>query len=95
MGIPPRYISARPNYQTIFFGGHYIDAVKLASDLDLNHSYVTRILAGDRMPSLPYLEKLADALHLSLDEMRESINERKEKIDTRKQQHRNRILRRA
>lgn len=74
---PRAYLEDRPTAQSIKLGGRFINAKNLAEGEGLCHSHVTRVLNGDRPCSVEYLQKLASALLMSVDDLLEAIHDRK------------------
>lgn len=85
-GVGPKaYLEDHPTQQTIRLCGRYINIARLATDQNLDHSYVSRILAGERNPSLDYFRRIADALMMGTDELIEGIRDRKEEVSQERQ----------
>lgn len=82
---PRAYLEDHPTAQSIKLGGRYINAKKLAVDQNLCHSYVTRILNGQRPASISYYQIIATALCMGLEELIDSINDRREELTERAQ----------
>lgn len=75
---PRAYIDESPTGQSVRLCGRYINLKRLADEEGLDHSYVCRIISGNRAnPSSAYLKKVADALRMSIDDLVEAIAERK------------------
>lgn len=69
-----------PDSRSVKLGGRYINVTLLANVMDSNHGYLCRILAGKRVPSVPFLEKMAAGLGMGIEELRITIAERAERI---------------
>ena len=75
---------ANPNTQTVRFGDKYINLSALARVQNLDGSYLSRIFAGKRTPSIPHAMKLAAVLGMRLDEFLEDLEKHnKELVKTR------------
>lgn len=74
---PPSFIVRNPKCQNYKFAGRYLNLKLLAKHLGINHGYMSRIMSGERTPSVAYALLIANALHLSLDEFVEAVRERK------------------
>lgn len=80
---PRAYLEDSPSHQSVRLGGRYINLKRLAEEQDLDPSYVTRIISGERPnPSLSYLQKIADALGMTIDNLLTAIRERQEQRAT-------------
>lgn len=74
---PRAHLEGRVTSQSIRLGGRYINARALAEANDLCHSFVTRVLNGERPASVEYYQKIADALGMGLEELLEAIATRR------------------
>lgn len=80
---PRAYLEERPSHQSVRLSGRYINIKRLSYDLDMDHSYVTRIISGERAnPSYAYLKRIADAFLMTVDELVAAIADRKQERDT-------------
>lgn len=80
---PRAYLEDRPSHQSVRLSGRYINIKRLSYDLDMDHSYVTRIISGERAnPSYAYLKRIADAFLMTVDELVAAIADRKQERDT-------------
>lgn len=62
---PTKYIHEKPGDKTVFFCGVPLDMKRLASEQGFDYSYITRVFAGNRLPTTIYGEKLAAALGMT------------------------------
>ncbi len=69
-----------PNAQTVRFAGKFINLSAIARAQGLDVSYLSRIFAGTRVPTLPYCIKIAAMLGLTLDEYVEAMEVRKREL---------------
>lgn len=77
---PRAYLEDHPTAYSVRLGGRYINLQRLANEENFNHSYLSRIVSGDRTPSLPYYQRLADALQMELQDLIDAIADRKVEI---------------
>ena len=75
---PSAYLEEHPNAKSVRFGGRYIDLLRLAHVEGLDHGYLSRILAGQRTPSIAYARRIAAALRMSLEDFLEAVDDRKQ-----------------
>lgn len=74
---PKAYICEHPKHDTVRLMGRYIHIKKLAKREGLEHSYLSKILSGDRTPAITYLQRIARALDMTIDDLMEAISDRK------------------
>lgn len=77
---PQAYIEDDPTHQSVRFGGRYVSLARLSEDLNIDHGYLSRIFSGVRMPSIPYLQRVATALRMSIPDFLECVADRKAQI---------------
>lgn len=53
--------------QVVKFGTTDLNLTKMAEDLGISVSHLSRIFGGSRVPSLKMARKVADYLHITLD----------------------------
>lgn len=68
-----KYLVSKPTPQSVKFRGEYINLKQISLDLGLNHSYLSRIFGGTRLPSVEYAKKLAPAFNISVDVLLKSL----------------------
>jgi transcriptional regulator with XRE-family HTH domain len=83
---PRAFLEDKPTPQSIKLGGRYINMLKLSEATGFSHSYVSRILAGKRSPTIPYLRKVAEALYMTVDDLLECIEDRRIELEQRRQE---------
>lgn len=82
---PRRYLEDNPTAGSVRFGGRYINLKRLAEGEDMNHSYLSYILSGERTPTFKYATKIVEALGLcGLDELFDCIADRKAELKQRR-----------
>lgn len=59
----------KPNSQTVMLGGKPINLSEISRETGLSVSFLSRIMAGTRDPSLATLKLLAEHLGYTLDEL--------------------------
>lgn len=74
---PRAYLEEQHTAQSIRLAGRYINLKHMAAEEGFDHSYLSRIMSGERTPSVAYYKRIADALLMPLDELMEAIAERK------------------
>lgn len=74
---PKKYREDKPTKQTVMLGGHAINLVALAEGEALDHGYLSRVCRGDRIPSIPYAETLANALGWTIQDLLDAVKRRK------------------
>lgn len=77
---PRAYLESRPSSQSIRLGGRYINLSRMAEDEGFDHSYLSRIMCGERTPSVPYLTRIAECLSMTRDDLLTAIDIRKEEL---------------
>jgi transcriptional regulator with XRE-family HTH domain len=78
---PISCLEHKPTHKTIRLGGRYISLTLIEREMGLDHGYVSYIFSGKRIPSIPYAEKLADALGMTLDDLLWAIRQRRKELD--------------
>ena len=74
---PRRYREDHPKRGvSVTLGGHTLNLTELARGLKADHGYLSKVLSGRRTPSLPFAEKLAEALGWDLTSLMQAIRER-------------------
>lgn len=63
---PTKCLDDNPSSKSIRLGGRFINLMRLA-ERGLDHGYLSRILSGERVPSVPYAMKLATELGILTD----------------------------
>lgn len=71
-----RYREVKPTKQTVYLGGHAVNLLALSADLGLDHGYLSRVCRAERIPSIPYAQKVADALGWSIQQFLDAITVR-------------------
>lgn len=83
---PKRYLAHRVTRQSVKILDRYVNLAELALGEGLDHSYVSRILSGERVnPSLDYLTRIAKGLGMSLDVLLYAIEQRRDELKDRRQ----------
>ena len=67
----------KPCADNIFFNGQFISIGAISRSQNLDGSYISRILAGNRNPTMTYAIKIASALGITVDTLYHAIQERK------------------
>lgn len=76
--VPPRrYLVPKPTLQTVHIGGYPLNLLAIAEDKGLDHGYLSRVLSGERVPSLPYLQNVCAILGWSMDDLLKAIDQRR------------------
>ena len=66
-------IEQHPNTQTIRFGNLFVNMSAIARSQNVDKSYLSRVFAGKRRPSLTHSQKIAAMLGMSLDEFVDTL----------------------
>lgn len=77
-GAPRAYLDENPTHQSIRLGGRFINAKRMALDLNIERTHLTRIFAGERTPSLDLLRRIARAFGMTMEDLLECIEERRQ-----------------
>jgi transcriptional regulator with XRE-family HTH domain len=77
---PRAYLTDRVTHQSVKLAGRYVDLKALAEGEGLDHGYVSRIMSGERTPSIPYLLKIAAGFKMSVDNLLTAIDERRAQL---------------
>jgi transcriptional regulator with XRE-family HTH domain len=56
----------------------------MARSLKMDHSYLSRIMAGNRQPTIRHARKIADALGMGLEDFLALVEARKERLSKKK-----------
>lgn len=64
---PTACLDEKPTSKSIRLGGRFINLSRLA-EFGFDHSYLSRILAGDRNPSMDYARRVAKCLGILTDD---------------------------
>lgn len=75
---PTRYLTETSTHQTVKLAGRHINLTKLAEGEGLSLSYVSRIIRGERTPSITYLRRIAVGLGMGMEGLLEAIDEAKQ-----------------
>lgn len=67
---------SEPNTQTVQFAGKYINLSAIARAQNIHFSYLSRIFAGKRMPSLTVAMKLSAVLSIPLQDFVEMLHDK-------------------
>jgi transcriptional regulator with XRE-family HTH domain len=70
-----------PNTQTTKFGGKFINISALARSLNMDISYLSRILRGSRVPKLSICKNIAAMMGMTLDEFSEALEVRQNEVE--------------
>lgn len=78
---PIRCLEAHPTSQSVRFAGMAINLSRIqrAMSPPLDHSYLSRIFAGERTPSTAYARMLAAALGMTLQSFLEELDKVQER----------------
>jgi len=73
--VPTRCIVRHPTSQSVWFCGVAINLSQLAESWHppLDQSYLSRIFAGERIPSLDYMERIATGLGMQLQALHDEL----------------------
>lgn len=71
------------NSRSVFFGGKYINILAIARTQNLDQSFVSQILRGNKAPSIATAIKISAALGMTVDEFIAAIEERKMELNLR------------
>lgn len=86
-----------PNPQTIPFAGKHINLSAIARAQGIDRTYLSRIFAGKRTPSLPHCKKISAVLGMSIDQFLEALEDRAKAVATEEKnilkEHNDRIMR--
>jgi transcriptional regulator with XRE-family HTH domain len=86
-----------PNTQTIPFANKFVNLSAIARAQNIDHSYLSRIFAGKRTPSLMYCKKISAVLGMSIDEFLVALEIRAREVKEEEsrvlQEHKDRIMR--
>jgi hypothetical protein len=75
--LPPKPLrELKPSRQSVKLGGQCINLVRLSETMQVDHGYLSRVMRGDRVPSLPYAEAVAAALGWTLQQLMDAIRQR-------------------
>lgn len=75
--VPVCCLEPKPTPQTVRLSGIPINLSALARTTALDLSYLSRILSGNRAPTVTYLEQIADALGMDLEPLLVAIRARR------------------
>lgn len=71
---PQAYLlRTKPDGRHVRFGGRYINLSELSASEGLSHGYLTRVISGERTPSLTYLKRVAEALGMELADFLDAV----------------------
>jgi transcriptional regulator with XRE-family HTH domain len=70
-------IETPPFANCVMFAGRYVKLSELSRQFMLDHSYLSRILSGQRYPSLKYALRVAEALDMGLEEFLAELDKKK------------------
>lgn len=82
---PSGCIETNPRINSIIFAGKLINLKAIARLQDIDHSYLSKIISGDRIAGIVYYQKIGSALGMTVDEVLEGIRERKALIQANRQ----------
>ena len=84
-----------PNPQTVPFAGKFVNLSAIARSQAIDHSYLSRIFAGKRTPSLNHCKKIAAVLGMTIDQFLQALETRVQDVKAAEtkvlQMHANRI----
>lgn len=75
--LPVHCLEAKPTHQTVRLSGTPINLSALSRKTGMDLSYLSRILSGDRTPTVVYAEQIAQALGMDLEPLLAAIRARK------------------
>lgn len=79
---PQDCLEENPTAQSVKLGDCYINIRRLA-DRGFEHGYLSRILSGERTPSLDYARRIANELGMTLESLLWHIDQRRAEVTTR------------
>jgi len=86
-----------PNPQTVPFGGKHVNLSAIARAQNIDRTYLSRIFAGKRTPSLPHCKNISAVLGMSIDQFLAALEERARAVAEEEklviQEHKDRIMR--
>lgn len=65
--VPTMCLESKPTPQTVYLAGVPINLSTLARTMKADHSYLSRILSGERQPRYRHGQKIASALGMSFE----------------------------
>jgi transcriptional regulator with XRE-family HTH domain len=71
-------IEVKPTQQTVYLGGKPVSISTIAWATGIDRSYLSRILRGDKEPTLSNARKIAAVLAMGIEELMALIDERKD-----------------
>lgn len=74
---PSGCIETNPRINSIIFSGKAINLKAIARLQNIDHSYLSKIISGERVAAIHYYQKIGTALGLTVDEVLAGIEERK------------------
>lgn len=96
VGTPTGCIQDKPNNLTVELAGKPINILAISRQINIDQSYICKILRGKKAPTLDTALKIAASLGMTVDEMYAAIQERAKEIESHKvrvvQRYFNRII---
>lgn len=74
---PRRFLELRPTAQSLKFGGRFINLTHVAGFLDIDKSYLSRVLNGKVNYTISYALTICEALLMDIKEFKEAVDERR------------------
>jgi hypothetical protein len=63
-----------PTKQTLAFAGRFINLSEISRKQGIDTSYLSRIFNGQRMPTVPYIRKIGNALEMQIQEFLDALD---------------------
>ncbi len=83
---PSGCIEIKPTAQTVYLGGKPINVSAIARTQHIDQSYLSRILAGKCVPTIPIAQKIAAVVGLSLEQLLDAIQDRKKELEVKREE---------
>ena len=65
-----------PSRQSIQIGGKYVNLSAISRQQNIDHSYLSRIFSGERIPRITHARKIALAIGMGLEEFLDALESR-------------------
>lgn len=74
---PRACLEDNPTSQSVRLCGRWVNLSELARNEGLDHGYLSKIFAGERVASTTYNRRIARGLHMTMDDLLEALDDRK------------------